>query len=191
MKELHDYYVEKHKEYEQSEKVTKTLISKVLLGTLGCIPAFDRYVRDALPVIVSLYPSEYNDLKFSETWTNKKLLISKDAYDALKKFYKDKLATYYVSDSGKSLYPEMKVVDMCLWSIGADISDLGDKFHKENKSWVNDESAYKFAKYIAKVKPQFFISQIEEFKNEKCVAEFNKFLATKNKGATDSAGLKA
>lgn len=84
-----------------------TLITKILLGTVGCIPAYDR-----------LFIAGLGELKIQpKTVTLKglKTLINfykenKDEFDALSKKIK----------VGDRPYPLMKLVDMYFWQIGND-----------------------------------------------------------------------
>lgn len=96
-KELSDYYKKKH-----NVTPTDTLISKIILGTLACLPAFDRFFIDGVK-------------------ENKK------EFKSLKKKSLEKLFEF--ADNGKELislqkvhpqYPKMKFVDMYFWQIGYD-----------------------------------------------------------------------
>ena len=83
-------------------KATDTLVTKILLGALGCVPAYDRYYVQA----VRLYG------------------ISAGGYD--RRSVKD-VAKYYLKYKGEfekvraelsaygTEYPVMKIMDMCLW----------------------------------------------------------------------------
>lgn len=83
-------------------KATDTLITKILLGTLGCVPAYDRYYKQAV----------------------KKYNISSDIYDRasvfdIAKYYCDNFDEFEelrqeISTCGIE-YPPMKLMDMCFW----------------------------------------------------------------------------
>jgi hypothetical protein len=82
---------------------TDTLISKVLLGTLGCVPAFDRFFIDGV----------------------NQTLEKKEQFKSLKKPSLEKLFAFV--DGNKELleiqnrhpnYPKMKLVDMYFWQVG-------------------------------------------------------------------------
>lgn len=85
-------------------KATDTLVTKILLGTLGCVPAYDRYYVQ----------------------TVKRCNISAGVYS--RKSVRD-VAVYYLShkDEFESLreelstcgtrYPAMKLMDMCMWQL--------------------------------------------------------------------------
>jgi len=82
-----------------------TLITKILMGTLGCVPAFERYIDDGV--------KKYGIASA--------LFTSRNIYN---------LSKYYVENSNdfeswrrtiscESLeYPQMKILDMCFWQIG-------------------------------------------------------------------------
>lgn len=91
---------------------TDTLITKVLLGTIGCIPAYDRLFIDG----VRKWKSDPNsEPKFP-------IYMSRKSYVGLINFYKrhkdsiDK-AQNEISDQGVA-YPTMKLIDMYFWRLG-------------------------------------------------------------------------
>ena len=106
VEELKKYYFEKNKKVHSSladsSQVSDTLISKVLMGVLGNIPAYDRYVKAGL-----------KKLNLSQT-------MSEKGYLQLLNFYNrnqaeiDNLAHKYPE------YPPMKLIDMYFWQLGAD-----------------------------------------------------------------------
>ena len=87
-----------------TNNATDTLVTKILLGTLGCVPAYDRYYVQAV----------------------RKYGISSGGYD--RRSVQD-VARYYLSHKNrfeevrKELcrsgieYPAMKIMDMCLWQV--------------------------------------------------------------------------
>lgn len=88
-------------------KVTATLVTKILLGTMACTPAYDRYV------IAGLGKHGFMHRQFTQA-----------SYTELLNFYRMNSTTF----SGLRLpipnsnfcYPPMKLVDMYFWSIGSD-----------------------------------------------------------------------
>lgn len=98
--------------YLQQTRDTKTirdaLITKIMLGTLGCTPAYDRFFKKGCKKC-SVRP-----------YSN----FSKGSIDSLVDFY-CKYSTTFESASIKIkkdrgiTYPPMKLIDMFFWSVGA------------------------------------------------------------------------
>ena len=85
--------------------VSNTLITKILMGTLGCVPAYDRYFIDGvkeLNIATGVYgtSSLLSLVKFYE-----------DNFDRLEKL-RDTFKVYDLP------YPQMKLLDMGFWQIG-------------------------------------------------------------------------
>ncbi len=82
--------------------VSRTLVTKVLMGTLGCVPAYDTYFKKGI--------------KKANITSN----FSKRSISDLIDFYKnnesdfDKARTTMTTTHGK-IYPEMKFLDMGFW----------------------------------------------------------------------------
>ena len=85
---------------------TNTLVTKILLGTLGCIPAYDRYFIEGLRA---------KGLSYSN--------LSKTNFLSVVEFYRryrhdfDSVQRSIKPTSGIQ-YPAMKLVDMYFWQIG-------------------------------------------------------------------------
>ena len=99
IKELSDYYKKEH-----NVTATDTLISKIILGTLGCLPAFDRYFIDGI----------------KENGCHFKTLRKKGLEELFKYIEKD----YELKSIQKKYpqYPTMKIIDMYFWQIGYDLN---------------------------------------------------------------------
>ena len=86
-------------------QVTDTLVTKVLLGTMACVPASDQFVIEGL---------RHVDLPYSRL--NQRYLVR------LAGFYRDNREAFEEARSAVSgtgiTYPPMKVMDMYFWSIG-------------------------------------------------------------------------
>ena len=85
-----------------TNNATDTLVTKILLGTLGCVPAFDRYYINSV---------KKNHIS--------KGLFSRNSVRSVAKFYTDNLETFEnlrheLSECGVE-YPPMKLMDMCFW----------------------------------------------------------------------------
>lgn len=87
---------------------TDTLLSKIMLGTLGCVPAYDRYF------IAGLKEMKMEHVGFNEASLNELFNYidkNKKEIDQAQKLIKAKT---------KSHYPLMKILDMYFWQIGYD-----------------------------------------------------------------------
>ncbi len=94
----------------QASNVTDTLATKILMGTLGCVPAYDRFFKDGLQA-EKLPHSILNEKSFT------KLIDHCLLHEA--EFQK---ARNEISSNDFD-YPIMKVIDMYFWQIGFSKSD--------------------------------------------------------------------
>ena len=110
VRELKDYY--SRIEYFNGDNVkdyvtaTHTLISKIVLGTLGCLPAFDRYFN------LGLFNTEYSVIN------GKSIDLIWEKAEAMKS--EIKLVQEWISQQTGTLYPPMKIIDMYYWQLGFD-----------------------------------------------------------------------
>jgi len=92
---------------------TTTLVTKVLLGTYGCIPAYDRLFIEGVK-FWKIMPDEYQP-KFPA-------LFGVNSYLGLVDFYhcheEDILAVQAVTSQKSIKYPIMKLIDMYFWNLG-------------------------------------------------------------------------
>lgn len=84
------------------------LVTKVLLGTLGCVPAYDRFFKDGLRI------TEIASSSFT-----KESLRSLINYYNLNYVLFGKIS---FKINQKMNYPPMKIIDMCFWQIGYESS---------------------------------------------------------------------
>ena len=113
-KELKRIYIKKREDIDGYKDVSDILITKILLGTFGCIPAYDRF-----------FISGVKTYKVANGNYNEKSIKS--------------LAQFYVNNNDKFEkcrtqtlnneieYPQMKLIDMCFWQIGYDKSNEAEK----------------------------------------------------------------
>lgn len=88
---------------------TDTLITKILLGTLGCVPAYDRLFLIGLREF-NIKPVSFNKDSLNCLWD---FVIEKiDDFKSVQK-------TINIS-SNDCYYPLMKIVDMYFWQVGFD-----------------------------------------------------------------------
>lgn len=97
---------------EVTTPVSPVLITKILMGTLGCVPAYDRFFIDGI--------KKYKVT--TQEYSRKSVLKLVDFYEA----HNDRLeeARRGFEDDGL-MYPQMKLLDMGFWQIGFE-SDAGD-----------------------------------------------------------------
>ncbi len=90
----------------QSVNVTNTLVTKILLGTLGCIPAYDRFFIDGMRTKGLSY-SYLNPTNFSS--------VVDYFIEYNEEFLK---AQKVIIEKNGTKYPAMKLVDMYFWNLG-------------------------------------------------------------------------
>lgn len=94
------------KEKSKSISPTDTLLSKIILGTLGCVPAYDRYFLDGL-----------KEMKMAHNSFSEASLI--ELFKFIENNKKEvELAQKLVKKKTKKHYPVMKILDMYFWQIG-------------------------------------------------------------------------
>ena len=90
---------------EVKSRVSPVLITKILMGTLGCVPAYDRFFEEG---------ARYFGLE-KKTYHEDSLLELADIYEA----HNDRLEEARRGMRTEDLvYPQMKLLDMGFWQIG-------------------------------------------------------------------------
>ncbi len=119
MKEYYDNIRKNVKSTEVKSKLSTTLISKILMGTLGCVPAYDRYFIDGV-----------KELKITTGTYNKESLLG------LVGFYEDNRGKFEAAIGDMKVYdlsyPQMKLLDMAFWEIGF------EKYNNEKKKLLGN-----------------------------------------------------
>ena len=108
MSEYYDGIRRTVKTNDVKNKLSDTLITKVLMGTLGCVPAYDRFFVEGVKdqgVTTGIY-------------SMKSLLYLVDFYEANTERLDECRRNLFAYDLQ---YPQMKLVDMGFWQIGFDI----------------------------------------------------------------------
>jgi len=110
-KEISEYYMKVdyikptiNGDKECKIKPTDTLITKILLGTLGCVPAYDRLLKIGL-----------KEEKIGQTFNKKSL---HNLFDFVNKNISDLKTVQTEINQKGCYYPIMKIVDMYFWEIG-------------------------------------------------------------------------
>jgi hypothetical protein len=101
---------------------TDTLLSKILLGTFACVPAYDRYFIDGLQEM------KMEHTGFSEVSLNE--LFNFIDYNDSEIIHAQKL----IFSKNQNHYPRMKILDMYFWQIGYD-KDLKAKKRKTSNGF--------------------------------------------------------
>ena len=93
-----------------TQKISDILITKILLGTLGCTPAYDRFFNIGVKQTDVLEKGEFS--------------LSLNSIRKLAEFYKNNAQFFEMervkihTKNKKIIYPQMKLLDMALWNIG-------------------------------------------------------------------------
>lgn len=96
------------KESIPKNDLSDTLVTKVLMGTLGCVPAYDRYFISGIR----------NEKAASGNFNIRSILKLVEFYN---KYYDDfEKARSQMSFEGLE-YPQMKIIDSCFWQLGFDL----------------------------------------------------------------------
>lgn len=94
-----------------ASNVSPVLITKILMGTLGCVPAYDRFFQDGV-AIYKVTTREYS---------RNSLLKLVDFYEE----YNDRLEEARRGMRTDDLvYPQMKLLDMGFWQVGWDMQNV-------------------------------------------------------------------
>ena len=95
---------------KNKNEVSDTLVTKILLGTMGCVPAYDRYFVSGVR----------NEKVTSGCFNIKSILGLVDFYN---KYYNEfEEVRKQIKVSGIK-YPQMKMIDSCFWQIGYDLDE--------------------------------------------------------------------
>lgn len=108
--DIADYFDPIRKEVagrEVTTPVSPVLITKILMGTLGCVPAYDRFFQDGAKYL----GLEHNSYK------EKSLRELADIYEAHNDRLEEARRGMRVGDL---IYPQMKLLDMGFWQVGYD-----------------------------------------------------------------------
>ena len=86
-------------------KLSNTLITKILMGSLGCVPAYDRYFIDGVKFLKAT----------TGTYSINSLMRLVDFYEKNEDQLEDARSSFCEFDLP---YPQMKILDMGFWQIG-------------------------------------------------------------------------
>ncbi|MEI6596012.1 MAG: hypothetical protein WCO28_10655 [Bacteroidota bacterium] len=131
--EISEYYASKDyikptKEGDKKDNITPTdtLVTKILLGTLGCVPAYDRFLLIGLKE-KNIKQSCIKNEDGKRSYINKKSLPN--LFDFVNKNITDlKSVQEKINQKEKDrYYPVMKIVDMYFWEVGRQMSPTKTK----------------------------------------------------------------
>lgn len=92
---------------KKSISATDTLLTKIMLGTLGNIPAFDRYFLIGVNGIIKPLSVKLSSIEGISQY-------------AIKKSTEISSCQEYIYNISNQYYPPMKIIDMYFWEIGFD-----------------------------------------------------------------------
>lgn len=98
------------KESIPKNELSDTLVTKVLMGTLGCVPAYDRYFIAGIR----------NKKVASGSFSIKSILELVDFYN---KYYEEFESARSQMTTNGLKYPQMKILDSCFWQVGFDLDE--------------------------------------------------------------------
>ena len=94
---------------EVASQVSPVLITKILMGTLGCVPAYDRFFVDGI--------KKYKVT--TQEYSPSSVLALADFYEAHNDRLEEARRGMRTDDL---IYPQMKLLDMGFWQIGFEMS---------------------------------------------------------------------
>jgi len=115
---------------DDDDEASDTLTTKILMGTFGCIPAFDRFLKRGIRQYCANYGSTVHGFRLTQSIEkqSKGKREATDSFKALAFLALETPASFKV-DSGLVQYPPMKCVDMYLWEVGYEL-DLANSLEK-------------------------------------------------------------
>ena len=121
-----------------NDDASDTLITKILMGTMGCVPAFDRFFKRGIKWYQSKGFPFSNELCM--TIENKGGEVGK-TYGALEEIASKYQGALFISGAPVT-YPVMKCLDMFLWQVGFEL-DLLDNLRQGKNEAKSIETANK------------------------------------------------
>ena len=108
---IYEEYASQKPAFEgRTNEASETLITKILLGTLGCVPAYDRYYCRAVKTY-GISSTIYNRNSIQQI--ARFYLSYKQDFESIRK---------EISKAGTD-YPPMKLMDMCMWQLAYEMEE--------------------------------------------------------------------
>lgn len=130
-------------ENNNDDEPSETLTTKILMGTFGCVPAFDRFLKSGIARYNNAHEgnrTKINGYKLTKSLEKQKGEEVTDSFKAL---------AYFAIQNRNDLridadffYPIMKCVDMYFWEIGYEVDLAKELTNKKN----SDEKKVKILK---------------------------------------------
>ena len=98
---------------DDSDTPTDTLITKILMGTYGCVPAYDRFLKSGIAAHTNCYGRYINGIRLTQS-------INRNTFQALAHLAINH-SNEFVNNAVDFYYPPMKCIDMYFWEIGYEI----------------------------------------------------------------------
>ena len=110
LKEIYGEIRKDTTEKEVKNEISSTLVSKILMGTLGCVPAYDRFF-----------------IKGIKKYNIKPCFFGINSINSLARFYDENYEEFEKIRQKMKIsnikYPQMKIIDMCFWQISLEIEE--------------------------------------------------------------------
>ncbi len=106
--------IKKNNAPDERDHQTELIITKIIMGTMGCVPAYDRYFKIGL----NKYPAsrEVRGISSFQKKSFKQLLDISRKDEMLREIYK---VSVPIGRTGWN-YPPMKLLDLFFWLLGKD-----------------------------------------------------------------------
>ena len=123
IKKIYNPFRSKVKKPKGKKDISNILVSKILLGTLGCVPAYDRFFVKAVTNIDEETKKKVTTRNYNIASLKKLIKFYEEHQERLEELRSKFLIEYQFNEDKKTLpYPQMKVLDMGFWKIGFDLS---------------------------------------------------------------------
>lgn len=98
------------------DESSDTLTTKILMGTFGCIPAFDRFLKSGIKCYQNNHGSKVRGYKLTQSIEQSNGNGSTESFKALASMVVENPGVFHIDSD--FYYPPMKCVDMYLWEVG-------------------------------------------------------------------------
>lgn len=110
LKEIYSKIKQTIPDFNAVDRISDTLITKILMGTFGCTPAYDRYFISGIRI----------NKVASGNYNLKSIIELSNFYE---KYHCDFEKARKQLKIGNLCYPPMKFLDSCFWQVGFDLDN--------------------------------------------------------------------